>query len=127
MSLGIKDGMLYISCDQCWLLRRALWVAYALPGDGKAIDVQWWRSQLVLDPMQWREHPLDPRDGAPCVMAARIAMDDDDEVHITSEHDRSSDEFSHALSELALYYEKTPAKLAYTRSNVWTEGTRPRS
>eukprot|EP00971_Amphidinium_carterae_P276666 5490465-Amphidinium_carterae.1 len=22
--------------------------------------------------MQWREHPLDPCDGAPCVMAARI-------------------------------------------------------
>eukprot|EP00971_Amphidinium_carterae_P090725 1795930-Amphidinium_carterae.1 len=63
----------------------------------------------------------DPRDGAPCVMAARIEMDDDDEVHITSERDRSSDEFSHALSELSSYYEKTPAPLAYTRSNVWTE------
>eukprot|EP00971_Amphidinium_carterae_P078434 1551440-Amphidinium_carterae.1 len=54
-------------------------------------------------------------------------MDDDEDVHITSEHDRSSDEFSHVLSELSHYYEKTPAPLAYTRSNVWTGGTRPRS
>eukprot|EP00971_Amphidinium_carterae_P105424 2087601-Amphidinium_carterae.2 len=54
-------------------------------------------------------------------------MDDDDDVHITSEHDRSSDEFPHTLSELSHYYEKSLAPLAYTRPNVWTEDTRPRS
>eukprot|EP00971_Amphidinium_carterae_P077295 1526738-Amphidinium_carterae.2 len=77
--------------------------------------------------MHWREHPLNPYDGTPCVLAASVVSDEDDEVRVIAEHNQASDEFLSALSRLSPYYEKTPAPLAFTRTNVWTEDARPRS